>query len=320
VKPMSPVRHRAAGPHLRAKVGAMVLRPSLWFIDHSTRRGYVAASRALGRVAGQGAWVEVRQPGGARFRVPMAEGYWLRRLWCDHTYEPELAPLLADVMRSGGAFLDCGANYGWWSLFAAAHRPRTRTAEVSPVVAVEAGLGPLAKLRENVALNDGAVTIMHRALWTVDGDTIEFSENYDHPEVSSIAGVADEHVTGASGIVRVETICLDSLLALVNRDVLCAVKLDVEGVEVQVLSASSDLARDTVMLLYEDHGRYPECEVSAWLIDRGWRLYAPDDDGVCRHLSSVAAVRALKTDVLKGYNFVAVRPGGRADQVLTRHM
>jgi len=83
------------------------------------------------------------------------------------------------------------------------------------------------------------------------------------------------------------------------------VKLDVEGAEIPAgEGAAQTLAERDVIFLFEDHGQDPECRVSRHLMDLGMVVLSPGHP----HPLTIAEIRAVKTDPLRGYNFAACWP------------
>lgn len=272
-------------------------------------RGVRDATRVLSQIFPAGGKAIVSRPGGHRFEILLDDIYWTRLLDSSYAYEPEVAALLARYVNPHTYFLDCGANIGYWSILLR-HQARA-------VVAVEASPSTRARLEANLALNDGAVTVVGDALWHTSGQTLTFHVSDRHHEASSVLNGGVTHVSDDEWRpVTVETITLDDLAATYCPDVEAAVvvKLDIEGAEVEALSGGQRLfAERAVYVIAEDHGSDPDHHVTAALLARGLTVHDPltgeslDLDGVARR----------KTDPTRGYNFLALSPKARLESSTT---
>src|SRR2546427_2763002 len=96
-------------------------------------RGLRSFTLLLGSVFGSDDYVIFRVFGNRSFKVSLGDGYWIPPLLNFADYEPEISFVLSALMTEDHAFIDCGANLGWWSLFAS-----TRIPSPKRIVAVEA--------------------------------------------------------------------------------------------------------------------------------------------------------------------------------------
>ncbi len=113
-----PVRFCGSGPGIRDAAVIVVLRAAFFVVNHTVRRGHYTTCRMLGTLASSGAYAEFIAPGGGRFRAHPRDGYWMRSLFVQRRYEPELLPIVDRAVQVGMPFLDCGANLGWWAVIA----------------------------------------------------------------------------------------------------------------------------------------------------------------------------------------------------------
>ncbi len=141
-------------------------------------------------------------------------------------YEPEELAIIARHFPIGGAFLDIGANVGNHTLYAAKFLHARR------VVCIEPNPEAIALLRANVALNgvEGAVDLTHLGLGLSD-----------HSGAGAGMRVPPRNLGGARmvegrGDLRLER--ADALLAGERFDL---IKIDVEGMELQVLAGLEGL-------------------------------------------------------------------------------
>lgn len=298
-----------SGPGLRNTAVTTAVRAAFAVINRTVKRGHYAACRLLGSLASPAAYVEFSAPGGGRFRAHPRDGYWMRIMLARRRYEPELLPVVTRAVEAGVPFLDCGANLGWWSVIAGAG-----LRDPQRVLAVEASPSTYRGLTENARLNGNSFATRQVAVWSRSGEVIDFVEARE----SAASSVAQTRMPGtAEGhVAHVPTATLDELLATVapgSGAVLC--KLDVEGAEIEVLSASERIRSGDVALMFEDHGSDLTSAVSMWLIERGFVVHCPDPGGALIRMTDLASINALKVDPEWGYNFLAWIAGGAAEKV-----
>jgi FkbM family methyltransferase len=208
-------------------------------------RGMQRISWHLGRILHEDATLDLE---GARLRVGLGDGYWTKLL-LGQPYEPELADLLAGELDPEAAFLDCGANIGYWSVLAS-------TRWGAQVVAVEAARSAYQQLVRNNRLNGNRFTPLKAAVWSQERELLTLVTHEWRHAGSSVVNRRDKIGRSGYDTETVETVTIDGLVARHFPDASkVVVKLDVEGAE----SAAIEGARDTlgtrdVLLVYEDAG------------------------------------------------------------------
>lgn len=239
-----------------------------------------------------------------RFLVPLGDGYAVKLLDPTYHYEPELEPYFAAAMRAGCAFLDGGANLGYWSVVAS-----DECDEPGRVVAVEPVPAIFDRLRENARLNADRFVCEQAALWSEPDVDLTMAS---HPQWHAGSSVLHGPRAAADGqyTTRVPTTTIDRVARRYwpdERPLL--IKLDVEGAESAALAGGEDtLANRDVVLIYEDHGSDPEhTSTRAVLEDLGFRVYACTGDGPVE-ISELDDVARIKTDTVHGFNFLAFHP------------
>jgi FkbM family methyltransferase len=247
-------------------------------------------------------------PDGRRLRLGLFDGYWIPWALRGASYEPEIELLLSRLLGPSVAFIDCGANVGWWSTYAGA---RVRRRE--HVVAVEASSDLYRRLSVNAGLNGSSYTPVHAAVWHSSGEHVTLATDVHRHAWGSISGDMRAPLDQAGfSLELVPTVTVDELVArMAEPPSRILLKLDVEGVEIDVLrGAVHTLERDT-LVIFEDHGRDPSCAVSRFLLeDLHMAVFHSDDSGRLIPLVRVAEVKALKRDSSRGYNLFACRAGG----------
>lgn len=270
------------------RTAASVLRP---FHDF----GFSYAARLFAAVLPSERTVHIRFPDASIFAFPYGDRYWSVLLPRGRAYAKEIEDALAALADEPFAFVDCGANYGYWSVLLSGERFGRR-----PTIAVEAAPDTYGWLTRNAAINSGRFATLNRAVSARSGETVQLY-GAKH-EARSIAG------EGAP-VAEVETIALDDLLerpelALSERIVL---KLDVEGAEEAALEGARRMLDRDVLLVYEEHGSDRSHALSAHLREQlGMRLFAAEA-GRVRELSGLAELDSIKRSRRWGYDFFATR-------------
>jgi FkbM family methyltransferase len=187
-------------------------------------------------------------------------------------YEPELRHL-DRLVRSGGTFVDAGANIGLYTVVAA-----TLVGDRGTVVAVEPSAATCALLRRNVELNGlHNVVVVQKALSDATGTARLFH----------VAGAPNyslgEPPGGTSTYEDVETVTLDELVRAYELSDVSCVKIDVEGAESLVLRGAEDtLSRWHPSVILEVNDRNAarmgasQADAAALLVAQGYRFDVAD--------------------------------------------
>ena len=170
----------------------------------------------------------VRMPGGGRMALDTSF-YWQRRMIAA-CFERRAVWLLSRILRDGDAFVDGGANCGYFSCIAAGLMgPRGQ------VLAVEADARIVGQLTRQSELNP-TIRVVQAALSSVAGRA-DFFLPPDHGEGYDIALASLEPHEGWKPV-RVESVTLDELIAPLDRPVRL-LKLDIEGHEAAALRGAT---------------------------------------------------------------------------------
>lgn len=233
-----------------------------------------------------------------RFRVDYCDAYWSVLTVANYVYEPPIRRFVDEMRDVDYAFLDCGANQGYWSAIVSSpaggkHR----------VIAVEAASDTYWHLADNQALNRGAFTGINRAISGRSGEIVKIY-GVKHEARSMLPSGA-----GDTSALEVETLSLDDLAdhPAVAGAPMVAIKLDVEGVEIDAMSAAERLlARETVFL-YEDHGHDRTHKVTEFAMGAlGMRVFWLGRGGPYE-ITSLNQLDAIKVSRRRGYDFAASR-------------
>lgn len=171
-KPTGPVSVRALSP-TRRSVAAVALARGIGVVSRAWgQRGLGTGFKMLNRVPlFRSARCEVEFMRGARFETEVFEPYWGPTLLGGRPYEPEVLTVLRWFAPLAPTFVDCGANYGFWSVITTASElayPR--------VVAIEASATTFARLESNAKRNGNRFTPLLRAVGETSGQTLHLSD------------------------------------------------------------------------------------------------------------------------------------------------
>ncbi|MEO3417122.1 FkbM family methyltransferase [Roseovarius sp. CAU 1744] len=253
-----------------------------------TRGLFGRFARGLGRLFPAANAVFVRHDREPPFKIYLNDGYWTRFALFHTAYEPEVERVLHLAAGHTNVFCDLGANKGYWSVRAAPHFAR--------IHAVEASTETFATLVENTR-DLPNVTRHKRAIHSETGKKLQF---LNVPLSHASARLADA-TEGADE--TVETIAIDDLIP---PGTAALIKLDVEGAEIAAFDGGKRALQDGSVFIYEDHGNDPDCLPSAHLLGNVKNcIYFVANKP--ENLSSIDAIRAVKTDRYKGYNFLVAR-------------
>ncbi len=275
------VGSRAAGVHLallraiaksgHVRRGATLIRP---FFPKSDR-------------------AEVTFSDGGSLTIGLNDAHW-SRVPAGLPYEPAVERVLSAALSLPDTYLlDCGANIGYWA---------SRFAPSTQVVAIEANPDVFTVLSEHAQRN--GFTTLHAAIWSEPGRSIEFTWDPNEHEAGAMSAVAEAAGTRKA---TVTTTTLDTIHAQHGAGRIGVVKLDVEGVEREAIDGGTSVL-DSGLLVYEDHGRDRAHETTAAVLERGFDVRWPHDDGTYERITDVNRLDTLKVKPRSGYNLIAFRP------------
>lgn len=186
------------------------------------------------------------------------------------TTEPDIQKVLAAILRTDDVLYDIGANVGFFTIIGS-----RLVGPAGKVYAFEPLPNNASAISHNAKLNDFAnVTVIAKAVSNKSGSaTLVLSTE---PTLAKLQDSEFKNVP--TGSINVETIRIDDLLdthAIARPSV---VKIDVEGVEVDVLNGMlKTLSNEAPLILCENHGR--NADVSKILDACGyWQFVVEDPD------------------------------------------
>jgi FkbM family methyltransferase len=201
--------------------------------------------------------------GRRKFKIHLNDIFYTRLL-DGFVYESEIEALLSQILTPDTIFIDCGANQGYWSIYAAQKINRPES-----VVAIEATSLPFARLQENLKLNGNSFTAIRRAVYSQPGVDLEFET---HPQRhGSNSCVHHRGKPGEDGFQReiVKSVTIDDVVSSIASDGRkgdIVVKIDVEGAEIEALKGARKVMERGGIFIYEEHGKDTTCATTDYLL------------------------------------------------------
>jgi FkbM family methyltransferase len=228
----------------------------------------------------------------ATFEFPYGDGYWSKLLDRSYSYEDELEFLFKGSVDVDYTLIDCGANFGYWSVLISsapygAHR----------AIAIEPSSQNFARLKTNAEINGGRFEVMKCAIGAARGSARLSGTKH---EAFSIAG--DPGSTGED----VPLIALDDLFddGKISPDGKYLIKLDVEGVEIEAIKGGTRLLQGDSVLLCEEHGSDPDHTVSRYILEQTplrLLVYDPRSNRL-ETVTELSILDRIKVSSCVGYN------------------
>jgi len=242
------------GANLWERTAALALASGSKISSHFSHRGYNLCANLL-RKALPERDIKIKLNADAIFEFPYGDGYWSKLLNRSYHYEDELELLFRDSIDVDYTLLDCGANYGYWSVLVSSKPFGSHGA-----IAIEPSSQNFPKLANNAGINSNRFEVMKCAIGAARG-TARLSGTKH--EAFSIAG---DQSTGE----EVPVIALDNLLddGKIAAGGKYLVKLDVEGAEVEAMKGGARLMQGDSVLLCEEHGNDPHHTVSRYILEQ----------------------------------------------------
>jgi FkbM family methyltransferase len=278
------------GANAWERLAAVALTLGSKFGSNFSHFGYNACANLLRRTLPERD-IDVRLNADATFAFPYGDGYWSKLLNRSFAYENELELLFRESADVDYTLLDCGANYGYWSVLVSSAPYGSHRA-----IAIEPSSRNFARLANNAGINGNRFEIMRCAIGAARG-TARLSGTKH--EAFSIAGDA------ADGE-EVPVLALDNLLddGKITAGGKYLIKLDVEGVEIEAMKGGARLLQGDSVLLCEEHGNDPQHTVSRYILEQTPLKLIVHDPGSNRleTVSELSILDRIKVSTHVGYN------------------
>jgi FkbM family methyltransferase len=243
------------GANLWERTAALALTTGSKISSHFSHRGYIGCANLLRRTLPERN-IAIRLNPDATFEFPYGDGYWSKLLNRSYHYEDELELLFRGAIDVDYTLLDCGANYGYWSVLVSSAPFGSHKA-----IAIEPSSQNFAKLSNNAEVNGSRFELMKCAIGATRGTARLSGTKHG---AFSIAGAAN------GGGEEVPVIALDNLLddGKISPDGKYLIKLDVEGVEIEAIKGGTRLLQGDSVILCEEHGNDPRHTVSRYILEQ----------------------------------------------------
>ena len=197
-------------------------------------------------------------------------------------------------------FVDCGANFGYWSVLAS-----SKPFGAQQAIAIEAGGLNVKHLNRNAELNGNRFRCLHAAI--AGGSGFARVTGTSHEKLETVPVERSE-----SGAVK--TVSLDGLaeMRFIDASRPLVVKLDVEGVEIEALRGGRGVLAGECLVICEEHGSDRKHSVSRYLMEENSLSLIVFDPAVRRfvRLDDLRLLDRMKRHRWVGYNVFAT--SGRA--------
>jgi FkbM family methyltransferase len=278
------------GANLWERAAALALATGSKISSHFSHRGYNGCANLLRKTLPERN-IAIKLNEDAVFEFPYGDGYWSKLLNRSYHYEDELELLFRHSVDVDYTFIDCGANYGYWSVLVSSAPFGSHKA-----IAIEPSSQNFPKLANNARVNGDRFEPMKCAIGARRGTAHLTGTKH---EAFSIVG-------GKSGGEEVPVIALDDLIdeGKVAEGGKFLIKLDVEGVEIEAIKGGSRLLKGDSVILCEEHGSDPEHTVSRYILEQTpleLIVYDPRSNRL-ETVREVSILDRIKVSAHVGYN------------------
>ncbi len=242
------------GANAWERTAALALATGSKISSHFSHRGYNGCANLLRKTLPERN-IAIKLNADATFEFPYGDGYWSKLLNRSYHYEDELELLFRHSADVDYMLLDCGANYGYWSVLVSSTPFGSHKA-----IAIEPSSQNFAKLTNNARINGNRFEPMKCAIGAARGSARLAGTKH---EAFSIAG------NPADGE-EVPIIALDNLIddGKLSASKKFLIKLDVEGVEIEAIKGGARLLQADSVLICEEHGNDPDHTVSRYILEQ----------------------------------------------------
>lgn len=239
--------------------------------------------------------IAMRLNADAIFAFPYGDGYWSKLLNRALSYENELELLFLDSRDVDYVLIDCGANYGYWSVLVSSAPFGAHKA-----IAIEPSSVNFAKLSNNAAINGNRFEALNCAIGAVRGTARLSGTKHEAFSIAGPADAAGEDVP----VLALDNLIDDGKIAAAGRYL---VKLDVEGVEIDAIRGGARLLQTDTVILCEEHGSDRAHTVSRYILDHTPLKLIVHDPASNRFetLKELSMLDRIKTARNIGYNVFA---------------
>jgi FkbM family methyltransferase len=241
------------GANLWERTAALALVTGSKISSHFSHMGYIACANLLRKTL-PARNIAIRLNPDAVFEFPYGDGYWSKLLNRSYNYEDELELLFANSADVDYTLIDCGANYGYWSVLVS-----SKPFGAHKAIAIEPSSDNFEKLSNNAAVNACRFECMRVAIGSSRG-------------TARLSGTKHEKfsIAGPGGGEEVPVIALDNLIddGKIAASGKYLIKLDVEGVEIEAIKGGARLLETDSVIMCEEHGSDRSHAVSRFILEQ----------------------------------------------------
>ena len=279
------------GANLWERTAALAFAAGSKISSHFSHRGYNMCANLLRKTLLERD-IDIKLNADATFAFPYGDGYWSKLLDLSFSYENELELLFRNSADVGYTLLDCGANYGYWSVLVSSAPYGSHKA-----IAIEPSSQNFAKLKNNAEINGNRFEAMKCAIGAGRGTARLSGTKHEAFSIAGDAGYAGEEVP---------VLALDDLLdeGKVSAGGKFLIKLDVEGVEIEAIKGGARLLQADSVILCEEHGNDPHHTVSRYILEQTplkLIVYDPHSN-LLQTVTELSILDRIKVSTNVGYN------------------
>jgi hypothetical protein len=223
------------GANLWERTAVLALATGSKISSRFSHMGYIACANILRKTLPERN-IAIKLNPDATFEFPYGDGYWSKLLDRSYRYEDELELLFRHSADVDYTLIDCGANYGHWSVLVSSAPFGAHKA-----IAIEPAAQNFPKLVNKPEINGRRFEPMKCAIGAA-----QFSG--EQVPVIALDDLIDDGKVSASGKYLI--------------------KLDVEGVEIEAIKGGTRLLQADSVVLCEEHGNDPRHTVSRYILEQ----------------------------------------------------
>jgi FkbM family methyltransferase len=244
--------------------------------------------------------VVIRLAPDSRMKIFLSDPYWSRLIADSYEYEADFLRILSHIKDMDFVFIDCGANFGYWSILLSSDKLGSHS-----VLSIEASQKTYQILKENCQLNQDRFSIKYAAISSDSGQSVWIEDPTGHAGAHIAADTENRPNVPAVLTTTLDDVISDHFKGVPPR---LLVKLDVEGQEINALSAASQILTSDVLFYYEDHGNEPNSKVTQFILEElGLLVFYCPPAGRLKPILTTADASGVKLRKSYGYNFFACK-------------
>jgi FkbM family methyltransferase len=279
------------GANAWERLAALALSSGSKLASTFSHRGYNGCANLLRRTLPERD-IAIKLNPDATFEFPYGDGYWSKLLNRAYCYEDELELLFRHSATVDYTLLDCGANFGYWSVLISSAPYGSHKA-----IAIEPSSKNFAKLKNNAQINGNRFEVMNCAIGAARGTARLSGTKHEAFSIAGVTGGGGEEVT----VIALDNLLEDGKLAPEGKYL---IKLDVEGVEVEAIKGGTKLLQGDSVVLCEEHGNDPNHTVSRYILEQTpLKLIVHDPhSNRLETVSELSILDRIKVSTHVGYN------------------